>query len=113
MPDQGAFLHHMTHSATVAEHANGLLYDNTYSRLRDDLSYSQFAFGTDFYMVIEVTAKYDPARPTTQLIFEKLSSGNYTHIHKAHMHILYVYACMQYICFDARKREENSMKTNI
>ncbi len=78
MPDKGGFLHNMQHSTTTSYDPSGILYDNSYTKLRNDPD-SEFQFPPEFFMQLYVNPS-TPSATKQQLIFSKWSPGSLVHL---------------------------------
>jgi len=73
MVDKGDFIHTMEHSENTQFDENGILYWNSYTKLRNDLG-TEFQFGSSFFLQIYVNPS-TPAEDQERLIFQKTGNG--------------------------------------
>jgi len=74
MVDKGGFLHNMEHSKNTQFDENGILYSNSYSKLRNDPG-TDFQFGASFFLQIYVDPIYS-VEAKDRLLFQKLTNDN-------------------------------------
>ncbi len=74
MPDLGASVHHMYHSATTSYNPNGISYYNARTQLRSD-PLAAFKFPSEFFLSIYVNPSSDDSMYSYDIVFLKRTSS--------------------------------------